>query len=124
MPCNRLGAHPRMQTSVLLLSLLALMQVTLTVPCPAENAAKLSASELTALVRSPSTHAKTADATVIGTGPMVKVIAMKDGTATEADMKVDAIFLAKALIDGAEGQVTSVEVLFMQEGRDDRFVVI
>jgi biotin operon repressor len=101
--------------------------LSITISCRhscADEAGRLSAQDLTAIVRSPSTHAKTTDATVVGTGPLVTVLADKAQATSDSDMKIDAVFLAKALIDGSAGQVQSVKVLFSTPDRKPRFTMV
>jgi hypothetical protein len=54
----------------------------------------------------------------------VTVLADENAKATEQDLKIDAIFLSKALVDGAPGQIETVKVLFTQPGKDGRFISI
>ncbi|MBS1989638.1 MAG: hypothetical protein JSS83_03920 [Cyanobacteria bacterium SZAS LIN-3] len=84
----------------------------------------IPASELTAILREPNVGAKATNIQVVGTGPDVTVMAQKESNSGERDLKIDAIFLAKALFQHASGQVSKVKVLFSQAGHDGRYVTI
>ncbi|MBU6452845.1 MAG: hypothetical protein KGS72_13750 [Cyanobacteria bacterium REEB67] len=84
----------------------------------------LSAAELTELLTQPNVGVKATNLQVVGAGPDVTVLAQKESASSERDLKIDAVFLAKALIVAAPKQVSRVKVLFSQAGHDGRFVNI
>ncbi len=90
--------------------------------CQSE-AQRLTSSQLTSIAKAES-RVTASNVTVAGTGPSVTVLAEKSASASDRDLKVDAIFLAKALIEGSSGQVERVKVLFSQAEKPGRFVVI
>jgi len=61
---------------------------------------------------------------VIGAGPDVTVLSDAAPSATEQDLKIDAAFLSKALVDAAPNQIEKVKVLFAQHGPEGKFIVI
>ncbi len=89
-----------------------------------ESNGKLTASQLTALIKSADSRVTASGLTVIGTGPSVTVLAEKSASASDRDLKIDAIFLAKALIEGSAGQVDRVKALFSQPDKPGRFVLV
>jgi hypothetical protein len=93
-------------------------------PGQAAEGQKLTAAQLTALARSSDSRVTATNVSVIGTGPSVTVLAEKSSTASDRDLKIDAIFLAKALIEGASGQIDKVKVLFSQPDKPGRFVLV
>ncbi len=84
----------------------------------------LTAAELTDLVREPNVGAKATNLQVVGAGPDVTVMAQSEEASGERDLKIDAIFLAKALFQHAGGQISKVKVLFSQAGHGGRYVSI
>lgn len=90
-------------------------------PALAQSNPKLTAGQLQALVRSTEAGA---NVTVVGSGPSVTILSEKAASASERSLKVDAMFLAKAMIDGAGGQVESVKILYSQTGSAGRFITI
>ncbi|MBX9666707.1 MAG: hypothetical protein K2X93_03770 [Candidatus Obscuribacterales bacterium] len=84
---------------------------------------RLTAAQLTAIAKAES-RVTARNVTVAGTGPAVTVLAEKNATASDRDLKVDAIFLAKALIEGSSGQIDRVKVLFSQTDKPERFILI
>lgn len=92
----------------------------------AEAAGKpvLSNAQLTTLVRDPSVGSRALSVTVVGSGPLVTVLAEEKEIAQDKDLKIDAMFLARTLIEGAPGQIEKVKVLFSQTGKPARHVTI
>lgn len=90
----------------------------------AAGKANLSNAQLTALVRDPSVGSRALSVTVVGSGPLVTVLAEEKEIAQDKDLKIDAMFLARTLIDGAPGQIEKVKVLFSQTGKPARYVTI
>lgn len=90
----------------------------------AQTAKSFSNAQLTEFVRDPSNGARALSVSVVGTGPAVTVLAEEKETATDKDLKIDAVFLAKALIEGASGQVEKVKVLFSQSGKGGRHITV
>lgn len=86
--------------------------------------ALLSTGDLTDLVRDPSLKVSALSTTVIGTGPSVTVLTEENAQASDENLKIDAIFLSKALILGAHGQVETVKVLFSQSSKEGRYIII
>lgn len=82
----------------------------------------LSASELGSLLRDPKVKISATSTTVVGTGPAVTVVAEESDKASDQDLKIDAIFLSKTLIEGAPSQVQAVKVLFSQSGKEGRYI--
>ncbi|MGD9683784.1 MAG: hypothetical protein AB7W16_21675 [Candidatus Obscuribacterales bacterium] len=89
---------------------------------------KLSTSELRAIIIQDKALASSQDVEVVGTGPQVTVMtAPAPGTAEkdlEKDLKIDAMFVARSLIEAVPGQIEAVKVLYNTHGRDARFVII
>jgi hypothetical protein len=90
----------------------------------ASGKSNLSNAQLTALVRDPSVGARAMSVTVVGTGPLVTVLAEEREVAQDKDLKIDSMFLARTLIEGAPGQIEKVKVLFSQTGKPARHVTI
>jgi hypothetical protein len=112
---------------VLVLSLSTISGGAFSLTCLAaapDSVVALSAGELTELLTQPNVGVKATNLQVVGVGPDVTVLAQKESASNERDLKIDAVFLAKALILGAPKQVSRVKVLFSQAGHDGRFVNI
>jgi len=90
----------------------------------AETRPVLSSSELTEILREPSVGAKVTGIQVVGSGPDITVLAAKEASSGERDLKIDAIFLAKAVFQHAAGQVNKVKVLYSQADHEGRYVSI
>ncbi|MBA3858425.1 MAG: hypothetical protein C0507_16080 [Cyanobacteria bacterium PR.3.49] len=90
----------------------------------AQTGKNLSNAQLTEFVRDPSNGARALSVSVVGTGPSVTVLAEEKESSTDKDLKIDAVFLAKALIEGASGQVEKVKVLFSQSGKGGRHITV
>lgn len=84
----------------------------------------MTASQLTALAKSSDSRVTATNITVVGTGPSVTVLAEKSATASDRDLKIDAIFLARVLIEGSSGQVEKVKALFSQPDKPGRFALV
>jgi hypothetical protein len=87
-------------------------------------AQSLSSAELNAVLKDPSVKISATLTTVVGTGPALTVLAEEAAKTADQDLKIDAIFLTKALIDSAPNQISTVKVLFSQAGKPGRFIVI
>jgi hypothetical protein len=87
-------------------------------------ASELTASQLTALVRDPSLHISAKSATVVGTGPSVTVLAEEEAKVGDQNLKIDAMFLSKTLIEAAPGQISTVKIVFSQSGSEGRYISI
>ncbi|MCC6981171.1 MAG: hypothetical protein IT343_22810 [Candidatus Melainabacteria bacterium] len=90
----------------------------------AQTGKGLSNAQLTEIIRDPSVGSRALSVSVVGTGPAVTVLAEEKETATDKDLKIDAVFLAKALIEGASGQIEKVKVLFSQSGKGGRHITV
>lgn len=84
----------------------------------------MTVAQLTALIKSADSRVTASNLTVIGTGPSVTILAEKSATASDRDLKIDAVFLAKALIEGSGGQVDKVKALFSQPDKPGRFAMV
>jgi len=87
-------------------------------------ASEFTESQLTALVRDPSLHISAKSARVLGTGPSVTVLADEEAKTADQNLKIDAMFLSKTLIEAAPGQISSVKIIFSQSGNEGRFISI
>lgn len=85
--------------------------------------AKLSSSQLTNLLRA-NAKARVSNINIIGDGPLVTVVADKNPNASDKELKIDAIFLGKTLIENAPGQVADIKVIFSQQDREGRYIQI
>jgi len=90
----------------------------------AETKPVLSSSELTEILREPGVGAKATNIQVVGTGPDITVLAAKEASSGERDLKIDAIFIAKAVFQHAAAQVNKVKVLYSQADHEGRYVSI
>ena len=68
-------------------------------PYSVADALKLTAGQLSALLKDPSIKVSATSTVVSGTGPAVTVLADEKDKATDQDLKIDAVFLSKALVD-------------------------
>lgn len=80
------------------------------------RASGLTEAQLTLLVKGAKTGL--ADFQVRNTGPLVNVFATANVKASEMELKIDAVFVAKALVEGAPGQVDIVHVMISQAGKE------
>ena len=90
----------------------------------AQTREPLSASQLTAVIRESNAKISAHGITVVGNGPAVTVLAEEDEKASTQDLKIDAIFISKALVDTVPNQINSVKVLFSQPGHTGRFLKV
>jgi len=104
--------------------LLALALLCWLNPLPSLGDTALSAEQLTAITRDSSLKLKASHPTVIGAGPSVTVLAEEPAGLSDRDLKIDAIFLSKTLIDAAPTQIQKVKVLFTQAGANGRYVTV
>lgn len=97
-------------------------------PGAGPSARKLSSSELRAIIIQDRALSPARDVEVVGTGPQVTVMtAPAPGTADkdlERELKIDAMFVARSLIEAVPAQIEAVKVLYNTHGRDARFVII
>jgi hypothetical protein len=82
----------------------------------------LTAAQLSALLKDSNIKMSATSTTVVGTGPAVTVLAEEDAMCADQDLKIDAIFLSKALIETAPNQISTIKVLFSQIGKPGRFI--
>ncbi len=87
-----------------------------------EAAAGLSQAQLTVLLKESGVSAS--NPRVVGTGPSVTVLADEPTKSSDRNLKIEAIFLAKTLIEGAPGQIDKVQVIYSKKGEDGRFISI
>lgn len=85
--------------------------------------AKLSSSQLTNLLRA-NAKARVSNINILGEGPLVTIVADKNPNASDKELKIDAIFLGKTLLENAPGQVTDIKVIFSQQDREGRYIQI
>lgn len=104
---------------VLLASMLILPMVSSTA-----LAANLTTSQLNSILKDPSVKVSATNSMVMGTGPVVTVLTEEDAKNSEQDLKIDALFLSKALMEAAPGQIEKVKILFSQSGREGRYIII
>lgn len=80
---------------------------------------KLKASELTAVLKASTSDSKFSGIKVVGTGPDVSILVHGDSKASDQNQKIDAIFLAKTLMEAVPTQVNKVKVLFVGTGSEE-----
>ncbi|MBX3135940.1 hypothetical protein KF707_06865 [Candidatus Obscuribacterales bacterium] len=102
----------------------AVIIITLLLMDAKSSWAALTAGQLTGVLVSANVGKKTTEPKAVGTGPVVTVLAQGKPDATDNDLKIDAVFYAKTLIEAAPEQVSSVKVLYSQSGRTARFVSV
>lgn len=64
------------------------------------------------------------DVRVIGTPPDVTVLAQAHAKEQDSELKIDAMFIAKAIIEGTNGQTRQVKVVFSEDSGDGRYINI
>jgi hypothetical protein len=89
---------------------------------PGGTKTQFSAAELTNLLTNGNTGITASNLSVLGTGPGVTVLAEKDPGASDRELKIEAMFIARALTQSA--QVATVKVVFSQPGKEGRFVTV
>lgn len=87
-------------------------------------AAALTAGQLTGILVGANVGKKTLDPKVVGAGPAVTVLAQAKPEATDNELKIDAVFYAKTLVESAPGQIETIKVLYAQTGKPGRFVSV
>ncbi len=105
---------------------LPLMPVMADVPSSSANdqgGNKLSARQLESLVTSGKTGCSSKVTGLTGTGPKIWITAQREPEATEKNMKIDAVMLAKSIISSAGSQIDAVETVFSEEGGKNGRVV-
>lgn len=107
-----------------LLSKALLLAISISMSAMPAWAQALSAQELTSMLRDSNAAKRAADIRVVGAGPAATVLCQKNQSVSDKELKIDAIFLAKALVDAAPNQIQSVKVLFSQSGRDGKHVTV
>ncbi len=88
-----------------------------------QGANRLTQRQLESLVLTSKTGASSKVTGLTGTGPKVWITAQREPEATEKNMKIDAVMLAKAIVSSAGSQVEAVEVVFSEEGGKNGRVV-
>lgn len=84
-------------------------------PCAAkadDATCKLSSAQLLTLVRESESVKSKHDLNLLGTGPSVTVLTTPYKGASKRDLQIESVFVARALIEGAPGQVDNVKVIF------------
>ncbi len=130
---HRLGRQrKRSWSSLYLATVIALCQTLLstnssalgqTPAAPTADApTALSQAQLTVLLKESGVSAS--NPRVVGTGPSVTVLADEPAKPSDRNLKIEAIFLAKTLIEGAAGQIDKVQVIFSNKGEEGRFISI
>lgn len=77
-----------------------------------KSTGKLSTAQLLTLVRESESIKSKSELNLLGTGPGVTVLTTPYEGAGRRDLQIEAIFVARALIEGAPGQVERVKVIF------------
>jgi len=85
-----------------------------------KSTGKLSTAQLLTLIRESESVKSKSELNLLGTGPGVTVLTTPYEGAGRRDLQIEAIFVARALIEGAPGQVENVKVIFA--GRPSRGV--
>lgn len=81
--------------------------------------------ELTLVIRKPNVGSKARTVEVTGLdGANITVVAEEGPAATDNDLKIDAVFLAHALVSDSPDQVNNVKVVFLQTGKNSRSVTV
>lgn len=91
-------------------------------PCGAEAekaAHKLSSAQLLTLVRESKSVKSKSELNLLGSGPNVTVLTTPYKGASKRDLQIEAVFVARALIEGAPGQVENVKVIFAEPSTGD-----
>jgi len=116
----------RIRTTITVISFLVGSVVFLESPSQGADSGsrKLSTSELRAIIIQDKALASAQDVEVVGTGPQVTVMTAPAPGTAEKDLKIDAMFVARSLIEAVPGQIEAVKVLYNTHGRDARFVII
>lgn len=79
----------------------------------ADNATcKLSSAQLLTLVRESESVKSKKELNLLGTGPSVTILTTPYKGASKRDLQIEAVFVARALIEGAPGQIDNVKVIF------------
>lgn len=90
----------------------------------ATSAANLTASQLNAILKDAGVKVSAISTIVMGNGPLVTVLAEEDAKTADQDLKIDALFLSKALMEAAPAQIEKVKVLFSQSGHEGRYIIV
>ncbi|PWT96882.1 MAG: hypothetical protein C5B53_08780 [Candidatus Melainabacteria bacterium] len=106
------------------LAIIMLVFVFPGLPTQSAERRALSAPELSALISNGTSGVTSTNVRVTSIGPLVTVLADKDANADDRDLKIEAMFIAKALIQGAPAQTETVKVIFFQQGKEGRFITI
>lgn len=89
-----------------------------------ESSDKLSAIQLTAILKENEQKSGSKASRVIGSGPRVTVMAQPSAQGTtDREMKIDAVFFAKTLIENAPHQIEKIDVIFSGAHPDDSKVI-
>ncbi len=84
----------------------------------------ISAAQFSTIIKDSNLKISATNTTVVGSGPAVTVLADESANSVDQDLKIDAVFLSKALIEAAPNQVKTVKVLFSQEGKPGRYLSV
>lgn len=77
------------------------------------NSATLETAKLTAILKQQNQKSTSQVTRISVTGPIVTVMAQPPSqTTSDKELKIDAVFLAKTLIEAAPGQIIQVDVIF------------
>ncbi len=76
----------------------------------------LNEAQLTLLAR--SAKVSLSDVQAQNTGPLVTVFANAQPAASDTEMKIDAVFIARALMEGAPAQIASVNIMITRAGKE------
>jgi hypothetical protein len=86
---------------------------------------RLSAIQLTAILKENEQKSGAKASRVVGSGPRVTVMAQESSdTASDRQMKIDAVFFAKTLIESAPQQIEKVDVIFSGARSEDSKVIV
>jgi hypothetical protein len=87
-------------------------------------AANLTASQLNTILKDAGIKVSATSTIVMGSGPLVTILTEEDAKTADQDLKIDALFLSKALMEAAPAQIEKVKVLFSQSGHDGRYIIV
>lgn len=87
-------------------------------------AANLTASQLNTILKDAGLKVSATSTIVMGSGPVVTILTEEDAKTADQDLKIDALFLSKALMEAAPVQIEKVKVLFSQSGHDGRYIIV
>lgn len=89
-----------------------------------ESSEKLTAIQLTAILKENEQKSGSKASRVLGSGPRVTIMAQPSSSSeSDREMKIDAVFFAKTLIESAPRQIEKVDVIFSGARPDDSKVI-